>query len=158
MNVKFWGYQSSELSETPRLYCSWDAVLLRYRQEGLDVGLINKSTPNLVGEHTLRKIGSSSFMLVIESLNRKTAVRSRPCSAGLHLRPTFQLSSKMGTYGAPVHIVCLHGYDQGPGGLSEQIPHQNWPSMFALNLVLMVACLHRSLHYQLSNYKMKHIL
>ncbi|KAG1830596.1 hypothetical protein EV424DRAFT_1343499 [Suillus variegatus] len=64
---------SSELSETSRLYCSWDAVLLRYRQEGLDVGLINKSTPNLVGEHTLRKIGSSSFMLVIESLNRKTA-------------------------------------------------------------------------------------
>ncbi|KAG1798454.1 uncharacterized protein HD556DRAFT_1189716, partial [Suillus plorans] len=57
------------------------------------------------------KIGPSSFMLVIESLNRKTA-----------------LSSKMGTWLierqlTPVTQVCLHGY--GEGGLSEQIRHQN---------------------------------
>jgi transketolase C-terminal domain/subunit len=58
------------------LYRSWDAVL-RCRQEGLDVGLINKPTLNLVDEQTLRKIGSSPFVLVVESLNQKTGVRIR---------------------------------------------------------------------------------
>jgi len=49
------------------LYRSWDAVL-RCRQEGLDVGLINKPTLNLVYEQTLMKIGTSSFVLVVESV------------------------------------------------------------------------------------------
>lgn len=55
------------------LYRSWDAVL-RCRQEGLDVGLINKPTLNLVDERTIRKIGSSPFVLVVESLSQKTGV------------------------------------------------------------------------------------
>lgn len=59
------------------LYRSWDAVL-RVRQEGLDVGLINKATLNLVDEQTIRKIGSSPFVLVVESLNQKTGVRIYP--------------------------------------------------------------------------------
>ncbi|KAG2369311.1 thiamine diphosphate-binding protein [Suillus spraguei] len=52
------------------LYRSWDAVL-RCRREGLDVGLINKPTLNLIDEQTLRKIGSSPFVLVVESLNQR---------------------------------------------------------------------------------------
>ncbi|KAI6165751.1 thiamine diphosphate-binding protein [Pisolithus thermaeus] len=56
------------------LYRSLDAVL-RCRQEGLDVGLINKPTLNVVDEQTIRKIGSSPFVLVVESLNQKTGVR-----------------------------------------------------------------------------------
>ena len=55
------------------LYRSWDAVL-RVRKEGLDVGLINKATLNLVDEETLRKIGTSKFVLVVESQNQKTGV------------------------------------------------------------------------------------
>ena len=55
------------------LYRSWDAVL-RCRQEGLDVGLVNKPTLNLVDEQTMRKIGGSKFVLVVESLNQKTGV------------------------------------------------------------------------------------
>ena len=55
------------------LYRSWDAVL-RCRQEGLDVGLINKPTLNLVDEETIRKVGTSPFVLVVESLNQKTGV------------------------------------------------------------------------------------
>ena len=55
------------------LYRAYDAVL-RCRQEGLDVGLINKPTLNLVDEQTLRKIGASPFVLVAESLNQKTGV------------------------------------------------------------------------------------
>lgn len=79
------------------LYRSWDAVL-RCRQEGLDVGLINKPTLNLVDEQvdpvsfgcslqyrtdlaslqTIKKIGSSHFVLVVESLNQKTGVSITP--------------------------------------------------------------------------------
>lgn len=55
------------------LYRSWDAVL-RCRQEGLDVGLINKPTLNLVDEETIRKVGTSPFVLVVESFNQKTGV------------------------------------------------------------------------------------
>ena len=72
------------------LYRSYDAVL-RVREQGLDVGLINKSTLNLVDEEvriqflgksadclylyqTIKKIGSSPFVLVVESLNKKTGV------------------------------------------------------------------------------------
>jgi transketolase C-terminal domain/subunit len=55
------------------LYRSWDAVL-RCRQLGLDVGLVNKPTLNVVDEETIRKIGSSPFVLVVESFNQKTGV------------------------------------------------------------------------------------
>lgn len=55
------------------LYRSWDAVL-RCRQEGLDVGLVNKPSLNVVDEQTIRKIGSSPFVLVVESFNQKTGV------------------------------------------------------------------------------------
>lgn len=55
------------------LYRSYDAVL-RCRELGLNVGLINKPTLNLVDEQILRKIGSSPFVLVVESQNQKTGV------------------------------------------------------------------------------------
>ncbi|KAJ7253837.1 hypothetical protein C8J57DRAFT_1658876 [Mycena rebaudengoi] len=53
-----------------------DAVL-RCRQSGLDVGLINKSTPNIVDEQTIGKIGSSPFVLVFETLNQETGLHSK---------------------------------------------------------------------------------
>jgi transketolase C-terminal domain/subunit len=80
------------------LYRSWDAVL-RCRQTGLDVGLINKPTLNIIDEEvriasctavtprliqpvcatqTLMKIGQSPFVLVVETFNQKTGVS---CSA-----------------------------------------------------------------------------
>lgn len=93
------------------LYRSWDAVL-RCRREGLDVGLINKPTLNLVDEQTLRKIGSSPFVLVVESLNQKTG-----------------LGSKMGTWLIERQLTPKYGYmgttKEGCGGLGEQIPYQN---------------------------------
>lgn len=61
------------------LYRSLDAVL-RCRQEGFDVGLINKPTLNVVDEQSLKKIGSSPFVLVVESLNQKTGVRFISCT------------------------------------------------------------------------------
>ena len=59
------------------LYRSYDAVL-RLRQEGLNVGLINKPTLNIVDEETIKKVGSSPFVLVAETLNQKTGVRFAP--------------------------------------------------------------------------------
>ncbi|KAF8839515.1 thiamine diphosphate-binding protein [Paxillus ammoniavirescens] len=92
------------------LYRSWDAVL-RCRQEGLNVGLINKPTLNIVDEQTLRKIGSSPFVLVVESLNQKTG-----------------LGSKFGTWLLERQLTPKYGYigttKEGCGGLSEQIPYQ----------------------------------
>lgn len=57
------------------LYRSYDAVL-RCREQGLDVGLVNKPTLNIVDEDVIRKIGTTSFVLVVESLNQKTGVRA----------------------------------------------------------------------------------
>jgi transketolase C-terminal domain/subunit len=56
-------------------YRSWDAVL-RLRKEGIDVGLINKPTLNLVDEEVIKKVGKTGFVLVVESQNQKTGVRS----------------------------------------------------------------------------------
>jgi transketolase C-terminal domain/subunit len=57
------------------LHRSYDAVL-RCREQGLDVGLVNKPTLNIVDEDVIRKVGSTPFVLVVESLNQKTGVRA----------------------------------------------------------------------------------
>jgi len=93
------------------LYRSWDAVL-RLRQEGLDVGLINKPCLNVVDEQTIGKIGRSPFVLVVESFNQKTG-----------------LGSKFGTWLLERQLTPKYKYmgttQEGCGGLWEQIPHQN---------------------------------
>jgi len=92
------------------LYRSYDAVL-RCRDRGINVGLINKATLNLVDEETIRKIGTTSFVLVVESLNQKTG-----------------LGSKFGTWLLERQLTPKYGYlgsiKEGCGGLQEQIPHQ----------------------------------
>jgi transketolase C-terminal domain/subunit len=92
------------------LYRSWDAVL-KCRKEGLDVGLINKPTLNMVDEETIRKIGRSPFVLVIETLNQKTG-----------------LGSKFGTWLLERGLTPRYGYlgtvKEGCGGLWEQVPYQ----------------------------------
>ncbi|EKM78033.1 hypothetical protein AGABI1DRAFT_121674 [Agaricus bisporus var. burnettii JB137-S8] len=93
------------------LHRSHDAVL-RCRQEGLDVGLINKPTLNMVDEDVIRKVGQSPFVLVVESFNQKTG-----------------LGSKYGTWLLERHLTPKYGYiganKEGSGGLWEQVFHQN---------------------------------
>ncbi|KIK57977.1 hypothetical protein GYMLUDRAFT_171585 [Collybiopsis luxurians FD-317 M1] len=93
------------------LHRSYDAVL-RCRQEGLDVGLINKPTLNIIDEQMIMKVGQSPFILVVESFNQKTG-----------------LGSKYGTWLLERHLTPKYGYmgttKEGSGGLWEQIPHQN---------------------------------
>ncbi|KAF8622849.1 hypothetical protein AX15_006694 [Amanita polypyramis BW_CC] len=92
------------------LYRSWDAVL-RLRREGLDVGLVNKPTLNVVDEGVIREIGQTKFVLVVESLNQKTG-----------------LGSKYGTWLLERNLTPKYGYmgtvKEGCGGLWEQIPYQ----------------------------------
>jgi transketolase C-terminal domain/subunit len=93
------------------LYRSWDAVL-RCREQGLDVGLVNKPSLNVVDEQTITKIGQSPFVLVVESFNQKTG-----------------LGSKFGTWLLERRLTPKYGYigttKEGCGGLWEQIYHQN---------------------------------
>jgi transketolase len=58
------------------LYRALDAVE-RLRADGVKVGLINKSTLNVVDEEITAKIGASRFVLVAESLNKRTGLGSR---------------------------------------------------------------------------------
>lgn len=83
----------------------------RLRAEGLDVGLINKPTLNVVDEAMLARAGASPFVLVVESFNRRTGLGSR-YGTWLLERGFTPRYSHLGTY------------REGCGGLWEQFPHQ----------------------------------
>ena len=92
------------------LYRSLDAVE-RLKQQGVDVGLINKPTLNVADEDMLAKIGKSPKVLVVEAFNRKTG-----------------LGSRMGTWllerGYTPKYAHIGTHKEGCGGLWEQFPHQ----------------------------------
>ncbi|MEA5536636.1 transketolase C-terminal domain-containing protein [Crocosphaera sp. XPORK-15E] len=92
------------------LYRALDAVE-RLKQEGVEVGLINKSTLNVVDEEMMQKIGQSPFVVVVEAFNRRTG-----------------LGSRFGTWllerGYSPKYAYLGTYREGCGGLWEQYPHQ----------------------------------
>ena len=92
------------------LYRALDAVE-RLKKEGIDVGLINKPTLNIIDEDMLAKVGKSPMVLVVESFNKKTGLGSRYGSWLLErgLTPKF---AHLGTH------------KEGCGGLWEQFPHQ----------------------------------
>jgi len=92
------------------LYRSLDAVE-RLKQEGIDVGLINKSTLNVVDEEVLAKVGKAPFVLVVESLNRRTGLGSR-------------LGSWLLERGLTPKYGYLGVHKEGCGGLWEQFPYQ----------------------------------
>ncbi|KAJ5707333.1 hypothetical protein N7488_007134 [Penicillium malachiteum] len=92
------------------LYRSLDAVE-RLKQSGLDVGLINKPTLNVVDEDAIRNYGSSPFVLVVESIAQKTGLGSRLGTQLLERK----LTPKFKSIGA---------IKEGCGGLYEQINAQ----------------------------------
>ncbi|KAJ5620525.1 Transketolase N-terminal [Penicillium lagena] len=92
------------------VYRSLDAVE-RLRQQGIDVGLINKPTLNLVDEEAIQIYGSTGFVLVVESIAQKTGLGSR---LGTHLLER-GLTPKFKTMGA---------IKEGCGGLFEQVNAQ----------------------------------
>ena len=92
------------------LYRALDAVE-QLKQEGIDVGLINKPTLNVVDEEMMEKIGQSPLVMVVEGLNRRTG-----------------LGSRFGTWllerGYCPKYAYLGTYQEGCGGLWEQYPYQ----------------------------------
>lgn len=92
------------------LYRSLDAVE-NLRAEGLDIGLINKPTLNVVDEETIKVYGSSPFVLVVESIAQKTGLGSR---LGTHLLER-KFTPKFKAMGA---------IKEGCGGLYEQVNSQ----------------------------------
>ncbi len=104
------GTQGYVVSFGETLYRALDAVE-RLKKEGIDVGLINKPTLNVIDEAMLTKIGASSLVLVVESFNQKTG-----------------LGSRFGTWllerGLTPKFAHLGTHKEGCGGLWEQFPHQ----------------------------------
>lgn len=92
------------------LYRSLDAVE-RLKKEGIDVGLINKSTLNMVDEDMMKKIGAAPFVMVVESFNRRTGLGSR-------------FGSWLLERGLSPKFAYLGTHEEGCGGLWEQFPHQ----------------------------------
>ena len=92
------------------LYRALDAVE-RLKADGIDVGLVNKPTLNVIDEETLARIGGDGFVLVAESQNVKTG-----------------LGSRMGTWflerGLAPKFATLGTWRDGDGGLWEQMTHQ----------------------------------
>lgn len=92
------------------LYRCLDAVE-RLKEEGIDVGLINKPTLNVLDPEMLAMVGSSPFALVVETQNSKT---------GLGIRyGTWLLKN-----GYTTRYNHLGTGKEGRGGLTEQIPYQ----------------------------------
>jgi transketolase len=104
------GTQGYIVSFGEALYRALDAVE-RLKQEGIDVGLINKPTLNVIDEEMLAKIGKSPMVMVVEAFNRKTGLGSRFGSWLLERGHTPKYA----------HIAT---HKEGCGGLWEQFPHQ----------------------------------
>ncbi len=92
------------------LYRCLDAVE-RLKPEGLQVGLINKVTLNVVDEKQMADLAAAKFVLVVESQNVKS---------GLGVRFGTWLLER-GFKGAYAHLGT---HREGHGGLTEQIPYQ----------------------------------
>jgi transketolase C-terminal domain/subunit len=86
-------------------------VVEMLKDEGIEIGLINKPVLNVVDEAVLATVGASPMALVIETQNSKT---------GLGVRYGTWLLERGFTpkYGA------MGTWKDGAGGLSEQIPYQ----------------------------------
>ncbi len=103
------------------LYRALDAVE-RLKQEGIDVGLINKPTLNVVDEEVMAKIGKSPFVVVVEAFNRKTGLGSR-------------FGSWLLERGYAPKYAYLGTHEEGCGGLWEQYPYQGIDPVGIMNKV-----------------------
>ncbi len=92
------------------LYRALDAVE-RAREAGIDVGLINKPTLNVVDEASMAKLGKAPFVLLVEGQNFVSG-----------------LGARFGTWllerGFAPKYVRLGVTKPGQGGLGEHIPYQ----------------------------------
>jgi transketolase C-terminal domain/subunit len=107
------------------LYRALDAVE-RARAEGIDVGLINKPTLNVVDEAMMKRVGATKFALLVEGQNAETGlgVRYGTWLLERELRPVY---GRMGVT------------RPGAGGQAEQVPHQGLDPDSILNRIRQLA-------------------
>ena len=86
-------------------------VVESMKKEGIDIGLINKPTLNVVDKDMLAVAGASPFVLVVESQSTKSGLGSR--------YGTWLLENNF----TPKY-AHLGTFKEGRGGLGEQIDHQ----------------------------------
>ncbi len=86
-------------------------VVEQLKEEGVDIGLVNKPTLNVVDPKMLATLGASQRVLVVETQNEKT---------GLGIR----LGTWLLEHGHTVKYAHMGTSREGRGGLSEQIPYQ----------------------------------
>ena len=103
------------------LYRALD-VVENLKEQGIDVGLINKPTLNMVDEKIIAKIGSTPFVLVVESLNRRT---------GLGIR----FGSWLLERGLSPKYAYMGTHQKGSSGIWEQLPHQGIDAIGIMNKV-----------------------
>ena len=104
------GDQGYIISYGEMLYRCLD-VVERLRADGINVGLINKPTLNVVDEAMMEKLLGSPFVLVAETQNVKS---------GLGVRFGTWLLER----GYTAHYARMGVSKEGHGGLEEQIPYQ----------------------------------
>lgn len=83
----------------------------RLKQEGIEVGVVNKVTLNVVDEEMMAKLGQAPFVLTVEAFNRRTGLGSR-------------FGSWLLERGYAPKFAYLGTHEEGCGGLWEQFPHQ----------------------------------
>lgn len=98
------------------LYRCMDAVE-QLREQGVDVGLVNKITLNTYDEEVLKEIGSTKFVMVVECLNRRTGLGSR-LGTQLLLRGLSPKYKHLGTTKEGCGGLYEHYYFQGMDPMS----------------------------------------
>eukprot|EP01064_Diplonema_japonicum_P014085 TRINITY_DN2160_c2_g1_i1.p1 TRINITY_DN2160_c2_g1~~TRINITY_DN2160_c2_g1_i1.p1 ORF type:complete len:664 (+),score=215.48 TRINITY_DN2160_c2_g1_i1:51-1994(+) len=96
------------------LYRCLDAVET-LKAEGISVGLVNKTTLNIVDEEMIQKVGKAGFLLIVEPLNTKTGLGSR-------------FGTWLLTRGLAPKFASTGVHREGEGGLWEHAFHQKYDS------------------------------
>jgi transketolase C-terminal domain/subunit/transketolase N-terminal domain/subunit len=115
------GDQGYLVSYGEMLYRCLDAVD-RLREEGIRVGLINKPTLNVVDEEMMTRLGSTGFVLLVETQSVKSGLGAR--------FGTWLL--ERGTSSTYAHLGVTR---EGHGGIAEQIPYQGLDPEDILNKI-----------------------
>lgn len=113
------------------LYRCLDAVE-RLKMQGIDVGLVNKSTLNVVDEEMMNKVGKAPLCLVVESLSTKN---------GLGIRYGTWLLQR----GFAPRYGSIGTHHEGSGGLWEHAYHQGYDSKSVMAKVMAMRNLNAKL-------------
>lgn len=103
------------------IYRCLDA-LEQLREQGVEMGLVNRPTLHTIDEEMLKNVGSSRLVVFVESQNKKTGFGNRYAAALLEK-------------GYTPKFLHLASTKLGAGGIYEHIPHQGLDPRGIVNAV-----------------------